>query len=150
MSQDSAFVAAEDRQADALKFLPGWKGGIFEAVQSTSPDNISRSKLADRSAHMYDHHQPDILLQAFRVLSLTHFVLHKPLYTSVPNLHVQLQQQLRIPQLICRLGLLRAIGRVLLQVPCLPCRWLSTAASITSACFAAGGLPLAKGSLKEQ
>lgn len=50
MSQDSAFVAAEDRQADALKFLPGWKGGIYEAVQSTSSDNISRSKLTDRSA----------------------------------------------------------------------------------------------------
>ncbi len=50
LSQDSAFVAAEDRQADALKFLPGWKGGIYEAVQSTSPDNISRSKLTDRSA----------------------------------------------------------------------------------------------------
>ncbi|DBA84691.1 TPA: hypothetical protein ACH3X1_005947 [Trebouxia sp. C0004] len=46
--EDSAFVAAEDRQADALKFLPGWKGGIYEAVQSTSPDNISRSKLTDR------------------------------------------------------------------------------------------------------
>lgn len=50
MSQDSAFVAAEDRQADALKFLHGWKGGIYEAVQSTSPDSISRSKLTDRSA----------------------------------------------------------------------------------------------------
>lgn len=46
--EDSAFVATEDRQADALKYLPGWKGGIFEAVQSTSPDNISRSKLTDR------------------------------------------------------------------------------------------------------
>ncbi|DBA74801.1 TPA: hypothetical protein ACH3X2_009322 [Trebouxia sp. C0005] len=46
--EDSAFVAVEDRQSDALKFLPGWKGGIYEAVQSTSPDNISRSKLTDR------------------------------------------------------------------------------------------------------
>ena len=48
--QDASFVAAEDRQADALKFLPGWKGGICEAVQCTPPDNISRSKLSDRSA----------------------------------------------------------------------------------------------------
>lgn len=149
MSQDSAFVAAEDRQADALKYLPGWKGGIFEAVQSTSPDNISRSKLTDRSAHVHDHQQPDTLLQAFFLVNRAHFVLRKPLYTSVPSLHVQLQQQLTIPQLVCHLGPLRGTGRVLLQVPCLPCRWVSTAASITSACLAAGGLPLAKGSQKE-
>ena len=42
-------MAVEDRQKDALKFLPGWKGGIYEAVESTPPDCISRSKLADRS-----------------------------------------------------------------------------------------------------
>ena len=48
-AQDASFVATEDRQWDALKFLPGWKGGIYEAVQSTPPERISRSKLADRS-----------------------------------------------------------------------------------------------------
>lgn len=49
--QDASFVSSKDRQADALKYVPGWKGGIYEAVQHTDPDSITRSKLADRSAH---------------------------------------------------------------------------------------------------
>lgn len=52
--QDASFVSSKDRQADALKFLPGWKGGIYEAVQHTDPETITRSKLTDRSA--VSHH----------------------------------------------------------------------------------------------
>ncbi|KAL3131346.1 hypothetical protein ABBQ38_000632 [Trebouxia sp. C0009 RCD-2024] len=46
--EDASFVSSKDRQADALRFLPGWKGGIYEAVEHTDPDTITRSKLTDR------------------------------------------------------------------------------------------------------